>query len=93
MAEQTLAAPAPAPALVFAARAPTELLKQLYGDNEDFLEVPFLPPSLAGAFAGGHKDIDGKIVFPRSIVEQGGRNGVQTLMHWHCSLIIKLVLV
>ena len=58
MAEQTLAAPAPAPALVFAARAPTELLKQLYGDNEDFLEVPFLPPSLAGAFAGGHKDID-----------------------------------
>ena len=68
MAEQTLAAPAPAPALVFAARAPTELLKQLYGDNEDFLEVPFLPPSLAGAFEGGYKDTDGKIVFPRSMI-------------------------
>ena len=37
-------------------------------NNEDFLDVPFLPPLLAGAFAGGYKDTDGKIVFPRSMI-------------------------
>ena len=70
MAEQPLAGPAPAPALVFTAREPSELLKQRYGENEEFFEVPFLPPSLAGAFAGGYKDTDasGKIVFPRSMI-------------------------
>ena len=68
MAEQPLAGPAPAPALVFTAREPSELLKQRYGENEEFLEVPYLPPSLAGAFAGGYKDTEGKIVFPRSMI-------------------------
>ena len=68
MAEQPLAGPAPAPALVFTAREPSEFLKQRYGKNEEFFEVPFLPPSLAGAFAGGYKDTDGKIVFPRSMI-------------------------
>ena len=63
MAEQPLAGPAPAPALVFTAREPSELLKQRYGGNEEFLEVSYLPPSLAGAFAGGYKDTEGKIVF------------------------------
>ena len=54
MAEQPLAGPAPAPALVFTAREPSEFLKQRYGENEEFFEVPFLPPgpSLAGAFDG-----------------------------------------
>ena len=66
MAEQPLAGPAPAPALVFTVREPSELLKQRYGENEEFLEVSYLPPSLAGAFAGGYKDTEGKIVFPRS---------------------------
>ena len=61
MAEQPLAGPAPAPALVFTAREPSELLKQRYGKNEEFLEVPYLPPSLAGAFAGGYKDTEGNI--------------------------------
>ena len=68
MAEQPFAGPAPAPALVFTAREPSEFLKQRYGKNEEFFEVPFLPPSLAGAFAGGYKDSDGKIVFPRSMI-------------------------
>lgn len=68
MAEQTFAGPAPAPALVFAERESSELLKQLYGHNEDFVEVPYIPPSLAGAFEGGYKDTDGKIVFPRSMI-------------------------
>ena len=72
MAEQPpgLAGPAPAPALVFTSREPSEFLKQRYGENEEFFEVPFLPPSLAGAFAGGYKDTDasGKIVFPRSMI-------------------------
>ena len=68
MAEQPLAGPAPAPALVFTAREPSELLKQRYGENEEFLEVSYIPPSLAGAFAGGDKDTEGKIVFPRTRV-------------------------
>ena len=68
MAQQPLAGPAPAPALVFTAREPSELLKQRYGENEEFLEVSYLPPSLAGAFAGGYKDTEGKIVFPRSMI-------------------------
>ena len=58
MAEQPLAGPAPAPALVFTAREPSELLKQRYGENEEFLEVSYIPPSLAGAFAGGYKDTE-----------------------------------
>jgi len=58
MAEQPLAGPAPAPALVFTAREPSELLKQRYGENEEFFEVSYIPPSLAGAFAGGYKDTD-----------------------------------
>ncbi len=65
MAEQPLAGPAPAPALGFTAREPSELLKQRYGENEEFLEVPYLPPSLAGAFAGGYKDTEGMICSPR----------------------------
>ena len=68
MAEQPFAGPAPAPALVFAERESSELLKQLYGRNEDFVEVSYIPPSLAGAFAGGYKDNEGKIVFPRSMI-------------------------
>ena len=68
MAEQPLAGPAPAPALVFTVREPSELLKQRYGENEEFLEVSYIPPSLAGAFAGGYKDAEGKIVFPRSMI-------------------------
>ena len=68
MAEQPLAGPAPAPALVFTAREPSELLKQRYGENEEFFEVSYIPPSLAGAFAGGYKDAEGKIVFPRSMI-------------------------
>ena len=68
MAEQPLAGPAPAPALVFTAREPSELLKQRYGENEEFLEVSYIPPSLAGAFVGGYKDTEGKIVFPRSTI-------------------------
>ena len=68
MAEQPLAGPAPAPALVFTAREPSELLKQRYGENEEFFEVSYIPPSLAGAFAGGYKDTEGKIVFPRSMI-------------------------
>ena len=68
MAEQTFAGPAPAPALVFAERESSEPLKQLYGQNEDFVEVSYIPPSLAGAFAGGYKDNEGKIVFPRSMI-------------------------
>ena len=68
MAEQTFAGPAPAPALVFAERESSELLKQLYGHNEDFVEVSYIPPLLAGAFEGGYKDNDGKIVFPRSMI-------------------------
>ena len=68
MAEQPLAGPAPAPALVFTAREPSELLKQRYGENEEFLEASYIPPSLAGAFVGGYKDIEGKIVFPRSTI-------------------------
>ena len=68
MAEQAFAGPAPAPALVFAERESSELLKQLYGLNEDFVEVSYIPPMLAGAFEGGYKDNDGKIVFPRSMI-------------------------
>ena len=70
MAEQLLAGPAPgrAPALVFTAREPSELLKQRYGENEEFLEASYIPPSLAGAFVGGYKDTEGKIVFPRSTI-------------------------
>ena len=68
MAEQPLAGPAPAPALVFTTREPSELLKQRYGENEEFFEVSYIPPSLAGAFAGGYKDTEGKIVFPRSMI-------------------------
>ena len=75
MAEQPLAGPAPAPALVFTAREPSELLKQRYGENEEFLEASYIPPSLAGAFAGGYKDTEGKIVFPRSMT--GLRVGVR----------------
>ena len=68
MAEQPLAGPAPAPALVFTAREPSELLKQRYGENEEFLEASYIPPSLAGAFVGGYKDTEGKIVFPRPTI-------------------------
>ena len=68
MAEQPLSGPAPAPALVFTAREPSELLKQRYGENEEFVEVSYLPPWLAGAFAGGYQDTEGKIVFPRSMI-------------------------
>ena len=64
----TYSGPAPAPALVFTAREPSELLKQRYGENEEFVEVSYLPPSLAGAFAGGYQDAEGKIVFPRSMI-------------------------
>ena len=71
MAEQTLAGPAPAPTLAFAAKAPNELLEQLYGNNEAFVATPFLPPLLAQAFAGGHEDTDGKTVFPRSMRNTG----------------------
>ena len=67
MAEQTFAGPAPAPALVFAERESSEFLKQLYGHNEDFLEVPYIPPSLAGAFEGGYV-FSGLRGFPHSHV-------------------------
>ena len=68
MAEQPLAAPAPAPSLAFVAVAPNALLEQLYGGNEEFLATQFLPPLLAPAFEGGHEDTDGKIVFTRTRV-------------------------
>ena len=67
--------PAPAPALVFAERESSEPLKQLFGHNENFVEVSYIPPLLAGAFAGGYKDNEGKIVFPRSMIANVGGIG------------------
>ncbi len=57
MAEQTFAGPAPAPALVFAERESSEPLKQLFGHNENFVEVSYIPPLLAGAFAGRERNL------------------------------------
>ena len=43
-------------------------LEQRFGNKEEFVGTPFLPPMLALVLVGGFEGADGKIVFPRTRV-------------------------
>ena len=59
---------APAPAVGFSLVATNAQLEQRFGNKEEFVGTPFLPPMLALVLVGGFEGADGKIVFPRTRV-------------------------